>query len=48
MIYEKYPKFMKTNNCFLVRGKTINRNQTLEQNNIKNDDIITLIINNSD
>jgi len=46
MIYEKYPKYRKTINDFLVGENKINRNQTIEQNNIKNNDIITLIINN--
>ena len=46
MIYEKYPKYRKTMNDFLVGENKINRNQTIEQNNIKNNDIITLIINN--
>jgi len=45
MIYEKYPNFRNTNNSFLVEGNIINPNQTLEQNNIKNNDIITLINN---
>ena len=48
MIYKKYPKYMETNNYFLVGGNRINRNKTIEQNNIKNNDIITLIINNLD
>ena len=37
---------METVNYFLSKGNKINRNQTLEQNNIKNNDIITLYINN--
>jgi len=45
MIYEKYPKYRKTKNSFLVGDNKINPNQTLEQNNIKNNDIITLINN---
>ena len=48
MIYEKYPKYTDTENFFIVNGNKINRNKTLEQNNIKNNDIITLIINNLD
>ena len=48
ILYEKYPKYMETVNYFLARGNKINRNKTLEQNNIKNNDIITLIINNLD
>ena len=48
ILYEKYPKYMETVNYFLAGGNRINRNKTLEQNNIKNNDIITLIINNLD
>ena len=48
MLYEKYPKYIDTNNFFVVNGNKINRNKTLEQNNIKNNDIITLKINNLD
>ena len=39
---------METENYFLVGGSKINRNKTLEQNNIKNDDVITLQIYNFD
>ena len=46
MIYEKYPKYRTTTNYFLVGENRINRNQTLVQNNIKNNDIIALKINN--
>ena len=48
LIYEKYPNYMETINYFLVRGNKINRSKTIEENYIKNDDIITLIINNLD
>ena len=48
MIYEKYPKYADGENFFIVNGIKINRNKTLEKNNIKNNDIITLIINNLD
>mgnify|MGYP006873003521 CR=1 FL=1 len=33
-LYEKYPKYMETVNYFLAGGKKINRNKTLEQNNL--------------
>ena len=39
---------METVNYFLVGGNKINRSKTIEENNIKNNDIITLIINNLD
>jgi hypothetical protein len=39
---------METNNYFLVGGNKINKNKTIKENNIKNNDIITLEINNFD
>jgi len=48
LLYEKYPKYVETENYFIVNGNKINRNKNLEANNIKNNDIITLIINNLD
>jgi len=48
ILYEKYPKYMETVNYFLSGGNRVNRNKTLGQNNIKNNDIITLIMNNLD
>ena len=46
-LYEKYPK-LEIDNYFNAYGKRINRNKTLEQNNINNNDIISLNINNLD
>ena len=46
MLYEKYPKYIETENFFVVGDNKINKHKTLEQNNINNNDIITLIINN--
>jgi len=48
ILYEKYPKYTETVNYFLSKGNKINRNETLVQNNIKNNDIITVLINNID
>ena len=45
-LYQKYTKYLDSENYFLVNGNKINRQKTLEQNNIKNNDIITLVINN--
>jgi len=45
ILYKKYPNYKDTENYFIVNGKRINRNRTLEENIIKNDDIITLSIN---
>ena len=46
MLYNKYPKYIETENYFLANGNKINRNKTFDKNNIKNNDIITLYINN--
>ena len=46
ILYEKYPKYKDSENYFLVNGNKINRNRTLEENKIKNNDILTLEINN--
>ena len=43
-LYEKYPNYKDTENYFLVNGKKINRNRTLEENNIKNEDKMILNI----
>ena len=48
MLYSIYPKYTETENYFLVGGIKINRNKPLEQNNIKNYDVITLYINDFD
>jgi hypothetical protein len=42
ILYEKYPKYKETENYFIVNGKKINRNYTLEENKIRNNDILTL------
>jgi hypothetical protein len=39
---EEYKEFKQSENYFIVRGKKINRFETLEENGIKNSDIITL------
>ena len=44
-LYEKYPNYKDINNYFISNGKIIKREQTLEENKIKNNDILTLIIN---
>jgi len=42
LIYDKYPKYIESENNYFVGGNKINRNKTLEQNNINHDDTITL------
>jgi len=41
-LYEKYPKYIDTENYFLFNGKKLNRHKTLEENEIKDNDILTL------
>ena len=45
MLYDKFPKYIESENYFFVGEKKINRNKTLVQNNINNNDIITLKMN---
>ena len=44
MIYNAYPRLREDSNSnfFLFRGKPVNRFKTLDENGIKNLDIITL------
>ena len=42
MLYKIYPKYTETENYFLVSGNKINKHKTAKDNNIKNNDIITL------
>ena len=41
-LYEIYPNYKKCENYFMVNGQKINRFETLEENKIKNSQIITL------
>ena len=41
-LYEKYPKYKETENYFLVNGKKLNRHKTLDENKIKDNDILTV------
>ena len=41
MFYDKYIEYKNTNNIFLIKGKNINPSKTLEENNIKNGDVIS-------
>ena len=47
-LYDKYPNYLDSETYFLVNGKRVNRKRTLEENKIKNGDVITLLINNFD
>jgi len=41
-LYDEYPDYSETNNLFTVCGNKINRNKSLKDNKIKNNDIIVL------
>ena len=45
LLYDKYPEYKKLKNSFILNGKEIDRQKSLEDNTIKNCDIITLKIN---
>jgi len=40
--YLKYPEYKNFSNKFIFKGKEINIKKTLEENNINNNDIITI------
>ena len=42
MLYKEYPEYLESENYFTVNGKKINKYKTLEENEIKNSDIIIL------
>ena len=42
MLYEKYPKYKSSKNYFLVNKTKIDRNMTLEENKIRNNEILTI------
>jgi len=48
ILYDKYPKYKDSENYFLVNGNKINRYRTFEENKIRNNDVLTLGINNFD
>jgi molybdopterin converting factor small subunit len=41
-LYKIYPEYAKTDNHFAVNGRTITKSKNLDDNEIKNSDIITL------
>jgi len=45
-IYNEYPEYSKTNNYFMINGNRVNKDQTLDENKIRNNDIIILAQNN--
>ena len=45
-LYKEYPQYNKQDNCFYVNDKEIDKNKTLEENKIENNNKITLHVNN--
>ena len=45
MLYEEYPEYSKSDNHFYANGNEINKNNSLEFNKIKNNDVIILKTN---
>ena len=43
LLYEYYPEYKNSENFFLIEGNKINKFNTMKENNIKNNSIITLI-----
>ena len=44
MLYTKYPEYCKKNNIFICNGIIIDKQKSLEQNKIKDNDLITIRI----
>ena len=44
ILYDAYPEYVEKENYFVVNGKEINKYESLDFNNIQNNDIITLMI----
>ena len=42
LLYDEYPEYKESENFFMINGIKINKYKTLEENHIKNRDIITL------
>ena len=42
ILYEKYPNYRGSENYFIFNGNKVKRNKTLEENKIKNNDILSL------
>ena len=42
LLYERYPEYSEYENYFLVNGNKLNRNKTLKENHIRDNDTIVL------
>ena len=43
-LYQKFPKYRDTNNCFFSNGQQILRFKTIEENKLENDKTVILVI----
>ena len=43
-LYEKHPEYKGLENNFFINGRKIDKNKSLDENKIKNNDIITIVI----
>ena len=41
-LYEKYPEYLELENYFLINGNKVNKYKSLDENKIKNSDIISM------
>jgi len=48
ILYKQYPKYIDSENFFLVNGNKINKHRSLKENKINNNDIITLKVKHFD
>ena len=42
-LYKLYPQYKETNNIFLCKGSVVERFKTIDENGIKNGDVIMLV-----
>ena len=45
-LYNDYPQYSKSNNYFMINGNIVNKNKSLDENKIRNSDVIILTQNN--
>ena len=45
-LYNDYPEYSKYDNYFMINGNSVNKNKSLDENKIRNNDVIILIQNN--
>ena len=45
-LYKNYPEYSESNNYFVINGNIVNKDKSLDENNIRNNEIIILTQNN--